>query len=196
MWRLTDDFWDQWPPLREMFERCHEWTPFRSPGHWPDPDMLPLGHLGLRSVDGGAGDRMTRFTQGEQRTLMTLWCMAKAPLMFGGELRDSDPFTLSLLTNRRVLEIQQHSTENRQFRRAGDEVVWTARSREGALLLALFNLGETPLDIGVTSDQLGVSFPHGLLNLWTGVREVGGGQTISLTVPPHEVVLLAGLGLD
>jgi alpha-galactosidase len=192
MWRLTDDFWDQWPPLEEMFERCHEWTPYQGSGHWPDPDMLPLGHLGLRSVDGGAGDRMTRFTRDEQRTLMTLWCMSKAPLMFGGELRDNDPFTLSLITNHRVLEIQQCSSENRQVRREGNEVVWSARSREDTPLLALFNLGETPLDVNVTAELLGASLPDSMLNLWTDVRATRDGEKIGLTVPAHGVALLEG----
>lgn len=193
MWRLTDDFWDQWPPLEEMFERCHEWTPHRGAGHWPDPDMLPLGHIGLRSVDGGAGDRMTRFTHDEQRTLMTLWCMSKAPLMFGGELRDNDSWTLALLTNRRVLEIQQHSRRNRQFRREGNEVVWTAQGRDGALFLALFNLGDTPLNINVTAEQLGVSLPDVLLDLWTGEEVKTYEQGISRTVPAHGVALLEGI---
>ena len=48
MWRISDDFWDKWPALRDQFKRLHDWTPYRAPGAWPDADMLPLGIIELR----------------------------------------------------------------------------------------------------------------------------------------------------
>jgi len=192
MWRLTDDFWDQWAPLKEMFDRCHEWTPHRGPGHWPDPDILPLGHIGLRSVDGGAGDRFTRFTQDEQRTLMTLWCVSKAPLMFGGELRDNDAWILALLTNRRVLAIQQSSSGNRQFSRDGDRVVWTAQGDAGQVYAALFNLGDAPdtvtLDLGSLSSS-GTEGRWRAEDLWDGEGPLDVAGALSVQVAPHGVRL-------
>lgn len=107
MWRMTDDFWDLWPLLRDMFSRCEQWYPYTGNGSWPDCDMLPLGHIGIRSVDGGGADRLTRFTPDEQRTMMTLWSIFRSPLMFGGELRDNDPWTFSLLTNEEVLAVHR-----------------------------------------------------------------------------------------
>ena len=73
MWRMTDDFWDIWDTLYQMFERCEKWYPYVKPGNWPDCDMLPIGHIGIRSVDGGAGDCFTRFTKDEQMTMLSLW---------------------------------------------------------------------------------------------------------------------------
>ena len=65
LWRISDDFWDNWPALNEQFERLRKWAEFGGPGHWPDADMLPFGVLDL-------GRRSTRFTRDEQRTVMTL----------------------------------------------------------------------------------------------------------------------------
>src|SRR4051812_460884 len=48
MWRMTDDFWDHWNLLYGMFERCEKWNEYTAVGHWPDCDMLPLGHIGIR----------------------------------------------------------------------------------------------------------------------------------------------------
>lgn len=45
MWRITDDFWDEWPLLKGMFERAEKWCVHAGPGHWPDADMLPVGAL-------------------------------------------------------------------------------------------------------------------------------------------------------
>ena len=132
MWRVSDDFWDRWQPLYEMFVRLEKWTPYRREGAWPDADMLPFGIVEF--------NRPTRFTKDEQTLCMTLWCIAKSPLILGGDMTKLDPFTLGLLTNPEVLAVNQSSTDNRQLRREDDLVVWTARapgSRDK--YVALFN---------------------------------------------------------
>ena len=96
MWRITDDFWDDWPLLKAMFYRCELWQDHVELGCWPDCDMLPLGRLGK----GFGEERATRFTRDEQRTMVTLWCLFGSPLMLGAELTKLDEWTLSLLTNR------------------------------------------------------------------------------------------------
>jgi len=138
MWRTVGDFWDSWDQLKEHFEVCNRWAPYTRVGNWPDADMLPLGRLGIRAERGD--DRMTRFTRDEQRTLMTLWSIFRSPLMFGGDLPSNDAFTLSLLTNKAVLNVNQHSTNGRQLWRRGDLVAWTADDpATGDKYLALFN---------------------------------------------------------
>ena len=137
LWRLTDDFWDSWPLLKQEFEICHRWSPYAGPGHWPDPDMLPLGaiHVGPRMNKG-----WTKFSRDEQRTLMTLFCIVRAPLMFGGHLPWNDEFTLSLVTNDEVLAVDQRSLRNRQLFRRDDLIAWTADVPDSTdKYLALFN---------------------------------------------------------
>lgn len=77
---MTDDFWDRWPLLLDMFDRCEAWQGRPKPGCWPDCDMLPLGRIGVRASH---PDRMTNFTRDEQLTMMTLWTIFRSPLMFG-----------------------------------------------------------------------------------------------------------------
>lgn len=103
MWRTVDDFWDNWKPLKEHFEVFRRWNSARIQGGWPDGDMLPLGHIGIRAERGM--DRRTLFTKDEQKTLVTLWAMFRSPMMFGGHLPDNDAFTDSLLTDAIVLKL-------------------------------------------------------------------------------------------
>lgn len=132
LWRISEDFWDNWPPLYDMFARLHNWTPHRANGAWPDADMLPFG-----VVEFG---RPTRFTQNEARTCMTLWCVARSPLIFGGDMTKLDKFTLDLLTNSEVLAVDQASTNNRQLARNGDLIVWAADDVDSDdRFVALFN---------------------------------------------------------
>lgn len=133
LWRISDDFWDRWLPVREQFTRLANWNPHRTQGAWPDADMLPFGVLEL-------GKRTTRFSEDEQRTVMTLWSIARSPLMHGGDLTKTDPFTLSLLTNDGVLEVNQNSTGNRPLFEDDDRIAWIAEVPDSAdRYLAVFN---------------------------------------------------------
>jgi len=138
MWRIVNDFWDSWTPLKDHFEVCDRWAPFIGNGHYPDADMLPMGRIGIRAENGD--NRMTRFTKDEQYTMMTLFSIFRSPLMFGGNLPDNDPFTLSLLTNNDVLNVDKYSKNNRQLFRNNDLVAWTADdTKTGDKYLAVFN---------------------------------------------------------
>ncbi|WP_058302988.1 glycoside hydrolase family 27 protein [Gorillibacterium timonense] len=180
MWRITDDFWDQWPLLLDMFDRCETWQGRPKPGSWPDCDMLPLGRI----VDG-----MTKFTHDEQLTLMTLWTIFRSPLMFGGDLRDNDEWTLSLLTNRDVLAMHRDSSGARKVMRADDRVVWAAECDNGEHYAAFFNTGETETQVSVSLADLAITGQARVKELWTG-KEIGWlSESLSSTIPPHGAAL-------
>jgi len=119
LWRISDDFWDRWLALHDQFARLWNWNDHRRPGAWPDADMLPLGRLNL-------GERATRFTPDEQRTMLSLWSIARSPLMHGGDLTQTDAPTLALLTNDEVLAVNQQSANNRPLFNHDDLIAWTA----------------------------------------------------------------------
>lgn len=99
MWRITDDFWDKWELLYDMFSRAEKWCTHAGAGHWPDADMLPVGPI--RQVYDV--NNWTNFTQDEQITMLTLWSIMRSPLMLGGELTGFDEFTMNLVTNSEIL---------------------------------------------------------------------------------------------
>jgi hypothetical protein len=117
-----------------QFKRLHDWTPFRGPGHFPDADMLPIGVLQM-------GRNKTHFTQDEQTTLLSLWCIARSPLMIGADLTKLDGFTLSLLTNDEVLAVDQNSGNNRELFNRDGFYAWIADAPGSTdKYLALFNV--------------------------------------------------------
>ena len=150
MWRITDDFWDDWRLLKGMFERAEKWCIHAAPGHWPDADMLPLG--ALRQCDNP--EDWTHFTQAEQRTMMTLWSMMRSPLMIGGEMTKNDAFTLSLLQNADVLNIGKESFCGHPLWTTAEESVWVAPRRDGeGVYVALFNLSDEKRTVSVAATQ-------------------------------------------
>lgn len=165
LWRISDDFWDDWKLLKNQFALCRTWAPYIGPNHWPDADMLPLGRLRIRGFEDG--ERQTRFTKDEQITLLTLWCIFRSPLMMGGDLPGLDPFTLSLLTNAEVLAVDQKSAGNRELFVRGEQITWSAEvPGTKDKYLAVFNLGEGPAQVAVTWRELGTRNRCAVRDLW------------------------------
>ena len=166
MWRLTGDFWDWWGKLYEMFEKCEKWAPKVSEGCWPDCDMLPLGNISRNGSCHGPQDRYTQFTKDEQITLMTLWSIFRSPLMFGGEMRNNDEWTLSLMTNEEVLDVNQHSHDGKQIYRDEDIIIWSAVSSDNKPLIAIFNVSENEKEITVDLTKYDLTEEYTLRDLW------------------------------
>jgi alpha-galactosidase len=182
MWRISDDFWDDWSMLDAQFVRLENWQRFAGPGGWPDADMLPLGRLAL-------GQRDTRFTPAEQRTLMTLWSIARSPLIMGGDLRALDAPTLALLTNPEVIAVNQASSANRPLQVQDGMRAWTAKAASGATYLALFNPGAKPSRPGVDLRWLNLAGPVRVRDLWART-DIGTAATrVEADVPSHGAAL-------
>lgn len=184
MWRVSDDFWDEWPMLLAQFQRLENWNPYMGANSWPDGDMLPLGRLAL-------GERDSRFTQDEQQTLMTLWSIARSPLIMGGDLRQLDAKTLALLTNREVIAVNQRGTGNRPHRAGQDERIWSARGAGNAYYLALFNTGDKAKPIAFDLSRLNLGGRAvAVRDLWRGRDEGKVTGAVTRTIPAHGSCLL------
>ena len=62
--------------------------------------------------------------------------------LFGGDMVYNDEFTLSLMTNKTIIEIDQNGYAGREVYRKGNEIVWAANGKEGKYYVAQFNIGE------------------------------------------------------
>lgn len=191
LWRVSGDFWDDWSPLDHEFTLGARWHDFVGPGHWPDADMLPLGHLSRGNRPVGR-DRRTNFTKPEQMTLVSLWSLLPSPLMVGANLPDNDPWTLALLTNPEVLAVNQDALGAAGRRVAGQDEwdVWAKPLADGSVAVGLFNRGDFDDTVSVSAKDLGLSGPYALRDLWQR-KDLGALQgRFSAPVPAHGVVLL------
>jgi len=198
MWRISDDMWDIWSKktgdeafpqsLQNQFVLLSKWSPHVETGHWPDADMLPLGYLGPRPGWGSA--RQSRFTLGEARTLLTLWSIARSPLILGANLTVMDAQIESLLTNPEVIAVDQHSTENHPVIETADTVIWTAR-QNGSRVVAVFNLSDAPATVTQTWSKLGLEkASYRVRDLWQR-EELGTQSSLKASLPAHGAMLFA-----
>lgn len=195
MWRISDDVWDVWSSrenfpqgVKNQFPRAALWAGVAKPGHWPDADMLPLGSL--RPAAGWGEPRETRLTHDEQRTLLTLWCIFRSPLIMGGNLLLADDWTTSLLTNDEVIAVDQHSRENHPVVTTDNVVIWTARPEAGqGSYVAVFNISDTAQTLSYAWSALGLAASsYRLRDLWQHA-EIGSAAALKVTLPPHASVL-------
>jgi len=192
LWRISDDIWDhwlQWPQaafsqgLLRQFTNTAEWAPHVEPAHWPDADMLPLGHLGPRP--GFGKDRPSAFTHDEERTLVTLWSIFRSPLIMGGNLTAMDAFTTSLLTNSEVIAVDQNSTGGRQVVNDGRKAVWLAKADGGkTTYVALFNLAGEQQTIEYPLQPLGLGAGVNIRDLWEK-KDLGNQDVLRVALRPH-----------
>ena len=186
MWRITDDLWDKWELLKDMFHRCELWQNHVSEGCYPDCDMLPLGHMGK----GFGHEWVTNLTQEEQRTMITLWCIFGSPLMLGAEMTLLDDWTISLLTNREVLAMLTPKCKPRQLCLDERKAVWKAFNPEtGKRYVALFNLSEETGAVSVDAQAAGFSVGDELKELWTGESKKITEECLQAEIPAHGCVL-------
>ncbi|MFD4960010.1 glycoside hydrolase family 27 protein [Microbacterium sp. NPDC058389] len=204
MWRVCDDVWDRWDDIEPNFARLARWAPFAGPDGWPDADMLPLGRIGIRAERGEP--REGALTLPERRSLMTLWIMARSPLMIGGDLPTSAPETIALFTNDEVLRILRDSHGNRELLRERGLVVWAAEGPAGERWAAVFNLGDEPREEPFDTRSLGLgAAPAGVVDVWgdeavaveavheqsNAARSVApGSSVVRLALEAHGCVLL------
>ncbi len=184
MWRITDDFWDSWPQLYEMFDRAREWCIHAGNGCWPDADMLPIGPI-KQDYDPAL---RTEFTQDEQITMMSLWSIFRSPLIIGGEMTGFDDFTMGLITNEEILKMHRNARHSHPVWQRDidgtEHILWTAVSSEGGQYAVIFNTGEQDSSIRIPLQDLEIYHPVHSTELWSGqTSEIA--ETINVSLKKH-----------
>ena len=133
---------------------------------------------------------MSRLTADESRTLMTLWSMARSPLVAGTNLTKMDPATEALYTNPEVIAVDQHSRENRELSRNGSLVVWKAAPDSGGgEYVAVFNLGDAVQEVNYFWKDLGLpEGTHAVRDLWAR-KDLGKAALLKTSLRAHASVL-------
>jgi alpha-galactosidase len=143
---------------------------YGGPGGWNDPDYLLFGYL-----SNWQGQTVpTPLTPNEQYTQMSLWALVAAPLIFSGDMTRLDEFTLNVLTNDEIIEINQDPLGKPGYRVAkkGDLEIWKRELEDGSIAVGLFNRGEEPAMVTATWSDLGLSGKLKVRDLWRQ-KEVG-----------------------
>ena len=177
LWRTTGDISDRFARMIQIGLSQAGLSKFQKPGHWNDPDMLEVGNGGMKAT--------------EYRTHMSLWAILAAPLLAGNDLSTMTPETLSILGNKGVIAIDQDPMDKQGDRvhAEGPLEVWARPLAGGAKAVGLFNLGDRPANMDVTTVEIGLKGAARMHDVWAD-KDLGPLKTYHAVVPAHGVVLL------
>lgn len=165
MWRMADDFWDNWDQVLKMFDYAKQWEGIGRPGHWPDCDMIQIGKLSKRGPVGN--ERYSRFTEDELYTHMTFWCIYRSPLMLGGNLPENRELEKTLFTNEEVLAVNQQGLNPKQLYKKDGSMVWVSQvTGSKDVYVAMFNISDNAHTVIVDAEQLGLKGKITVRDLW------------------------------
>lgn len=186
MWRISADFWDKWEHLRKNFDLLNAWSSHTGPGNWPDADMIPFGHISLENRPHGP-DRMSQFTKNEHYTLMSLWAIARSPLMIGADLLSTPDSVLSFFTNEEIIYVNQYSENGHQARNEAGQIVWVADDqRSEDVFVALFNVSDEEQEVSIELEWEMLRGNYLVRDVWKGEDEGATTGVFSRTLRAHE----------
>jgi len=178
---------------------------YAKPGQWNDPDYILIGWVG--DAHKQAEGRPTSLTPSEQYSYMSMWCLMAAPLIFSGDMDKLDEFTLNILCNAEVIEVDQDplgkqaqilqtwhglpARENTARMAVPHEYFVMAKDMEdGSKALGLFNTSQVGTDIAVSWKDLGIEGPHRVRDLWRQKNLGTYKDRFEAKVPRHGVTLI------
>jgi alpha-galactosidase len=192
LWRTGGDIRDNWLSVSYWGFNLSKWHRFAGPGHWNDPDMLQVGNTAHPHKPSDFFP--THLTPNEQYSQMSLWCLLCAPLLLSCDIASLDDFTLNLLANDEVLEVNQDplGEQAKQIvkKHFPNFEVWKKNLEDGSISIGLFNKSRQEKNLFVKWSELGITGDYVVRDLWRqrtlGVYNGG----FASKVPGHGVMLI------
>ena len=104
-WRTSGDLGFELDRIFDVALRNSEFRQYSKPGAWNDPDYIQIGWIGKANKMGIP--ELTPMPAAMQYAYMSLWCLMASPLIYSGDMSKLDPFTISVLCNADVIEVNQ-----------------------------------------------------------------------------------------
>jgi len=188
-WRTTNDITDTWVSVKNIALDQDKSASYAKPGNWNDPDMLVVGHVGW------GNPHPSKLKPDEQYLHISLWSLFSAPLLIGCDMEKLDDFTLNLLTNDEVIEINQDPLGKQAtcIQMIGDLRIYVKELEDGSRAVGFFNFGTDIIDLSYNDfEKLGLKGQFGVRDLWRQ-KDISKVNTqtgnLAIKVPVHGVLL-------
>lgn len=182
-WRVSGDIDNTFESIMAIVDLNADLWKFSGPGHVNDMDMLQIGR---------------GMSYEEDKTHFTMWCLLNSPLMASNDLTVISEETLSILTNKEMIAINQDPLvyQGRRLIDSGDLEVWAKpliSTVSGEVAVVLLNRSKEEASISFDLKDVGLSAEAGysLKDLWTGEESSNEyNENHTYQVPAHGVVAL------
>jgi alpha-galactosidase len=196
-WRTTGDLGDEkrkrLPGFYYIALANASHASYASPGHWNDPDYILIGAIDTpEKYEQEQTPKLVSLTADEQYSYMSMWSLMASPLFFGGDMAELDDFTLGILNNSEVIDVDQDALgwQGRVVRQSADEFILEKPLEDGSVAVGLFNLSEGSRKMNVKLTDLGLDGDWKVRDLWRQ-KEIGSvSGLLSSEVAPHGVTFV------
>ena len=189
-WRTAGDLGFELDRIFEVALDNASHRAWSKPGAWNDPDYLQIGYIGIANVMGEPTP--CPLTPTEQYSFMSLWCLMASPLFYSGDMSRLDAFTLNVLCNPEVIEVDQDPLgQCAQVVNVGrDTFLMVKDMADGSKAVGLANRGEFPAVVMAKWSDLNIVGKQRIRDLWRQ-KDLGAYRDqFQTTVPRHGVVLI------
>jgi alpha-galactosidase len=189
-WRTAGDLGFELDRIFEVALSNAEHRAYSRPGSWNDPDYIQIGYVG--NARGMGEPTPCPLTPNEQYAFMSLWCLMASPLFYSGDMNRLDEFTLNVLCNPEVIDIDQDPLGQcaRVIPLTDETFVMVKDLEDGSKAVGLFNRGEMPTTVTARWSDLGLTGQQAARDLWRQ-KDLGSVDSqYEATVPRRGVVLL------
>ena len=185
-WRTTRDLFDFWGGILGAMDQMDALWRHAGPGGWNDMDMMVVGDLCWNDRGG------TRLTPNEQYTHVSMWAMGAVPMILGCDLDKIDDFTLSLVTNGEVIDVNQDALGAAAAKvQCGEGWSCWARPLEGGdYAVALVNEGQLEREVMFSLEKAGLEGSWAVRDLWRQRDEGEVERGYRAKVPGHATHLV------
>lgn len=178
LWRIGPDGSDNYSAMVRNFTLDAPLDGFAGRGGWNDPDILEVGNGGMTTT--------------EYRSQFSLWAEMAAPLLAGTDVSAMSADTLSILTNREVIAVDQDAlgAQGHVVSDADGHWVLSRPLANGDRAVVLFNQTDTSAMISTSAADAGLAAApdYTVRDLWAhSTTETPG--PIAAGVPPHGVAM-------
>jgi alpha-galactosidase len=189
-WRTAGDLGFELDRIFEVALKNSEHRAWSWPGSWNDPDYIQIGWIG--NARGGGMPEPCPLTPNEQYAYMSLWALMASPLFYSGDMTKLDAFTLNVLCNPEVIDIDQDPLgQSAAVSKVDDEnaFIMVKDLEGGSKAVGLFNRGEFPAEISLRWSVAGVKGPQIVRDVWRQ-KNIGRLTQYRANVPRHGCMLL------
>lgn len=193
LWRTWFDLKDTWGGVLNAAKSTAGNRAHSHPGFWADPDMLVVGRLHT----GVLGEHDTLLTPNEQYTHLSVWAILNAPLLLGCRMNRLDDFTLNLLRNPEVIDIDQDVVHapGRILVETDEMLVLVKTLGDGSKAVCAVNLRPFRRRLRIAFGDLGLAGEVTVRDLWRR-RDLGVfGVSYETEVPPHAPLFIRCTGM-
>jgi alpha-galactosidase len=164
---------------------------YAKPGCWNDPDYLLIGWIG-DTAQLGSGFRRCTLTPDEQYAYMSLWCLMAAPLIHSGDMTKLDAFTLSVLCNAEIIEVDQDplGRQAKIIAQDAEKLILAKPMEDGSMAVGLFNLSPRRQTVAVKWSDLGIVGPQTVRDLWRQKALDAADETFAAPLERHGVQVI------